>query len=349
MDRGQRLLVNPRLALPLRLADVARGAHRARLPRHALQHARAVVRDAPPRHRAGRPAHAPAPRARAAVRRRPRHAPARAAPRLDGHHGRSQDDNPLLVPRGSVLQERIRQLELDNVTARPVGPHRRGERRHARRSATGSTCHAARREGILEPPRLFADVDAVGLLGLRGLRRCAALFVDGELFPTRRWRTRFNTGWDFDQSEISEALFEFGYADERGNDLGVGVPEGARTCPLFFEDFSIEDERFDDAEDGLRRDQPGLAVRALRVHAQLGGQLPAAATRSRTRSRSPTRPGSSTSRRCGCWAVAPRVRAGPPGRLSRPASATAWSASATTPPSPSARRFARRLACSRSG
>jgi lipopolysaccharide assembly outer membrane protein LptD (OstA) len=161
----------------------------------------------------------------------------------------SQDDNPLLVPRGAVLQERIRQLELSNVLRDPSD---RIEETNAVTLAFGNRFFVPTppsEKGVLQPPRLFADTtfSASWDFSEEDFRN---LFVDGVLFPAQQWRTRFNTGWDLHQSEISEVLFEFAYSDEIGNDLGVAYRK-VRNLPDYFDNFAVEDERFDDAETGF--------------------------------------------------------------------------------------------------
>lgn len=246
MDRGQRLLVNPRVALPLRLADVAElrtevGYHGTFYNTHAqsleTRHLGTAQLDL--RTRLRRELELPFAAGRATHLLEPRLA-------WTGITDVSQDDNPLLVPRGAVLQERLRQLELGNVLRDPSD---RIEETNAVTLAFGNRLFVPTppgEKGILEPPRLFADVTLSGAWDFADsdLRN---LFLDGVLFPARQWRTRFNTGWDLDESEISEVLFEFAYSDEYGNDLGVAYRK-VRDVPVFFDNFSIEDERFDEAE-----------------------------------------------------------------------------------------------------
>jgi lipopolysaccharide assembly outer membrane protein LptD (OstA) len=161
----------------------------------------------------------------------------------------SQDENPLLVPRGAVLQERIRQLELYNVLRDPSD---RIEDTTAVTLALGNRLFVPTppgEKGVLEPPRLFADATLSGSWDFAD-SDFRNVYLDGVLFPARQWRTRFNTGWDLDESDISEVLFEFAYTDEIGNDLGIGYRK-VRNVPDFFDNFTIEDERFDEAERGF--------------------------------------------------------------------------------------------------
>lgn len=247
LDRGQRLLVNPRLAVPLRIADVLElrtelGYHgtfyNTRAQSFETRHLGTAQVDVRTRLRRGLELPFGAGRATHLLE-----------PRLawTGITDVSQDGNPLLVPRGAVLQERIRQLELGNVLRDPSD---RIEETNALTLALGNRLFAPTppgEKGILEPPRLFADVTLSGSWDFADadLRN---VFLDGVMFPARRWRTRFNTGWDLDESDISEVLFEFAYSDERGNDLGIGYRK-VEDVPAFFEGFDFEDERFDEFED----------------------------------------------------------------------------------------------------
>jgi lipopolysaccharide assembly outer membrane protein LptD (OstA) len=247
MDRGQRLLVNPRVGLPLRLADVVElrtelGYHgtfyNTRAQSFETRHLGTAQVDLRTRLRRGLELPFGAGRATHLLE-----------PRLawTGITDVSQDGNPLLVPRGAVLQERIRQLELGNVLRDPSD---RIEETNAVTLAFGNRLFVPTppgEKGILEPPRLFADVTLSGSWDFADddLRN---VFLDGVMFPARQWRTRFNTGWDLEESDITEVLFEFAYSDERGNDLGIGYRK-VEDVPDFFEGFDFEDERFDEFDD----------------------------------------------------------------------------------------------------
>jgi lipopolysaccharide assembly outer membrane protein LptD (OstA) len=249
IDRGQRLLLNPRVALPLRIGDVAElrtevGYHGTLYDTHAQgfesRHLATAIVDL--RTRLRRELELPFGGQRATHLLEPRLA-------WTGITDTSQNGNPLLVPRGAVLQERIRQLELYNVLRDPSD---RIDSTDAVTLALGNRLFVPAppgEKGVLEPPRLFADatLSASWDFADSDFRN---VFLDGVLFPARYWRTRFNTGWDLDQSDISEALFEFAYTDEVGNDLGIGYRK-VRNVPDFFDKFLIEDERFDKAANGF--------------------------------------------------------------------------------------------------
>jgi lipopolysaccharide assembly outer membrane protein LptD (OstA) len=249
IDRGQRLLVNPRVALPLRLGDVAE--LRTELGYHGTLYD-TKAQDFVSRHLGT---------ARVDLRTRLRRelelpfTDERATHLLEPQlswtaiTNTHQDDNPLLVPRGAVLQERIRQLELYNVLRDPSD---RIEDTNAVTLALGNRLFVATppgEKGVLEPPRLFADATLSGSWDFAD-SDFRNVYLDGVLFPARQWRTRFNTGWDLDESDISEVLFEFAYTDEVGNDLGIGYRK-VRNVPDFFDNFLIENERFDEAERGF--------------------------------------------------------------------------------------------------
>jgi lipopolysaccharide assembly outer membrane protein LptD (OstA) len=247
VDRGQRLIVNPRVALPLRLADLAElrgelGYHGTYYETHAQafesRHLGTALVEL--RTRLRRALELPFEAGRATHLLEPRLA-------WTSVTDSSQDDNPLFVPRSSVLQERLRQLELGNVLRDPSD---RIEETNALTLALGNRLFVPAPpspDGVLEPPRLFADLtfSAAWDFSDPDLRN---LFLDGVLFPARSFRTRFNTGWDLEESDVSEALFEFAYADEVGNDLGVAYRK-VEDVPAFFEDFPVEDDRFDEFEE----------------------------------------------------------------------------------------------------
>jgi len=244
-DRGQRLLVNPRIALPLRIADLAElrtevGYHGTYYStfaqsfdaRHlftAQIDLRTRLRDTLDLPLVGRATHL-------------------LEPRLvwTGVTDVSQGNDPLLVPRGAVLQERIRQLELTNVLRDPSD---RIDGVDALTFALGNRLFVPSppgEKGMLEPPRLFLDATASASWDFANedLRN---LYLDGEMFPSRSWRLRFDTGWDLQHTDLTEALFEFGYSDEIGNDLGLGYRKVV-DIPPFFEGFRSSDARFDHAD-----------------------------------------------------------------------------------------------------
>ncbi len=245
-DRGQRLVLNPRVSLPLRLADVAElrtelGYHGTFYETHAqafeTRHLGTALVEV--RTRLRRVLALPFGGGRATHLLEPRLA-------WTSVTDASQDSNPLFVPRSSVLQERLRQLELGNVLRDPAD---RIAETNALTFALGNRMFVPaplREDGLLEPPRLFADVtfSASWDFSSEALRN---LYLDGVVFPARNFRTRFSTGWDLDASDVTEALFEFAYSDEIGNDVGIGYRK-VENVPAFFEGFSIEDDRFDESE-----------------------------------------------------------------------------------------------------
>ena len=300
LDRGQRLLVNPRLAVPLRIADVAElrgevGYHgtfyNTRAQSFETRHLGTALVDL--RTRLRRELELPFGAGRATHLLEPRLA-------WTGITDVSQDGNPLFVPRGAVLQERIRQLELGNVLRDPSD---RIDETNAITLAFGNRLFVPTppgEKGILEPPRLFADVTLSGSWDFADAE-LRNVFLDGVMFPARRWRTRFNTGWDLEESDISEVLFEFAYSDERGNDLGIGYRK-VEDVPEFFEGFDFEDERFDEFEEEFREiDQVELFGRyaftrlwavSYRLRYSLEGSLALA-----------NQLGVEYISRCQCWAV----------------------------------------------
>src|SRR5262249_15944676 len=154
----------------------------------------------------------------------------------------AQGNDPLFVPRGSVLQQRLRQLELDNVLRDPSD---RISGVDMLTLALGNRLYVAAppgEKGLTEPPRLFADATLSASWDFANSNG-RDLFFDGIMYATEHWRTRVEGGWDFEHAQLSEALIEFAYADDVGNDLGIAYRK-VRDVPAFFEDYKIESERF---------------------------------------------------------------------------------------------------------
>jgi lipopolysaccharide assembly outer membrane protein LptD (OstA) len=246
-DRGQRLILNPRFSVPLRLWDLAElrsevGYHGTFYETNAqafeTRHLGTALVEL--RTRLRRRLTLPFGGGRATHLLEPRLA-------WTSVTDASQDRNPLFVPRSSVLQERLRQLELGNVLRDPAD---RINETNAATFALGNRMFVPaplREDGLLDPPRLFADVTLSASWDFSD-EDFRNVYVDGVLFPTRQLRTRFNTGWDIEESEVTEALFEFAYSDEIGNDIGIGYRK-VENVPAFFEDW--DDDRTDEFEEGF--------------------------------------------------------------------------------------------------
>ncbi len=132
-----------------------------------------------------------------------------------------QRNNPLFAPRGAAPQWRLRQLEPGSVLHDP-----RDRVSHVS-ALTATLAQRVYQERLLADVTLSAHFD----FGAEKLRTLAA---DGSLHFSPRWRGRFNAGFDFEASQLDEALFEVGYHDPQGNDFAFAWRRVER-LPVFFE------------------------------------------------------------------------------------------------------------------
>jgi LPS-assembly protein len=152
----------------------------------------------------------------------------------------SQGDNPLFIPRSEILQARLRALDPISILRDPADRIAAVQALHV---SLGNRLYTpGAEEGA--PPRLVADATLTAWWDF-ARDSVRDIFLDGSVFPALRWRSRFNLGYDLDQSNIDEALFEVGYSDERGNDVSLGY-RFVRDLPKFFEGFRYDRSRFDE-------------------------------------------------------------------------------------------------------
>jgi lipopolysaccharide assembly outer membrane protein LptD (OstA) len=245
-DRGHRFVMNPRLAYPLRIADVVElvpeiGWHGTAYQTQeqggefrslftAQIDARARLRRVIDLPWAGRAVHLMEPRLA-----------------YTGITSDSQRGNPLFIPRPGVMQKRVRQLDLWNVIRDP------SDRIEAVNALTVGFGNRIYVPSLAEeaPPRLFADVTFSFQEDFESAE-FRSLFVDGRLFPTESFSTRFNLGWDFDEGRLGEALIQGGYSTPEGYDFRLTY-RYLRDVPRFFENFRFDTERFDEFEAGFLR------------------------------------------------------------------------------------------------
>ncbi len=255
-DRGQRLVVNPRVGLPLRLGDRFElfpevGYHgtfyetaEQDFEERSLFTARVDLRTRLRRRfrlpfSGGSATHLLAPRVAWAW-----------------VSDSGQGDNPLLVPGTALPQRRVRQLELDNVVRDPAD---RIEPFNGVVLALDNRIlgHA---EGV-GGTRVWADLTlAAEYLFEKG--DFGLLVVEGRTYPFPATTARFHVAWDPEARNLGEALMAFGWSHPRGHEAGLDY-RYLRELPRRFEDFAFDDERFS----GFRADfdrinQLGLSLRA---------------------------------------------------------------------------------------
>lgn len=151
----------------------------------------------------------------------------------------SQSDNTLFVPATAVPQDRLRALALDTVTRDDAD---RIERAHQITAGADNRVYDAEGE-------LRADFRALALYDFeRGV--VDALVLDGDAFPIDRVDLRFNLDFDPHRGRVDEGLFAANGRVIQGLTLH-GAYRWVREVPLFFEAFAVGD-RFDDDVERFR-------------------------------------------------------------------------------------------------
>jgi len=146
----------------------------------------------------------------------------------------SQVRNPLFVPDTAVPLDRVRSLDLDNITRDSSDRIARASRATA---GFSNYLYGMRPDG---KRALLADVTLLGSYDAQSTR-FDALIVDGRAFPLEHVDLAFHADYDPDSS-----LFDEGFAQASWNYSGIAFSGGyrwARRIPLFFENFGAG-ERF---------------------------------------------------------------------------------------------------------
>jgi len=163
--------------------------------------------------------------------------------------GTSQKGNPAFIPRPRVQNERLRLLE---PTTRTRDPSDRIDDVQAITLALGNRFYlpgVLQGEGAVGPPRLFADF-TLGVHHDFANDDLSSLYLDGVAYPWEGVRTRFNMGFDLDDPDFREMLFSIGYGSLTGNDFGFSY-RLVKDVPRFFENFRFDEERFEEFEEGF--------------------------------------------------------------------------------------------------
>jgi lipopolysaccharide assembly outer membrane protein LptD (OstA) len=149
----------------------------------------------------------------------------------------SQGNDPLFVPGTAFPQQRVRQLDLDNVTLDPAD---RIERFDGLTVGLGNRFYGKGVGG--DTVRLLGEAN-VSLLYDAARQRFGDLYVEGTAYPGSGFRSRLIFGYDADKTEVDEGLFGLGWTSPEGHDLFVGY-RYLRNIPKFFENYPF-DERLD--------------------------------------------------------------------------------------------------------
>ena len=155
--------------------------------------------------------------------------------------GQSQSSDPLFIPRAKVEQERLRELDLDNVTRDPADRVREFD---------GFTAAVANRFwgrlGEQQAPRFLGDVTFSAQYDI-ARNDFGLLLLDGHAFPFERTTLRGTLGVDPEAGDIEEGLLEVAQAFEAGHRVGLRY-RYLRDIPRFFEDFPYVHERFNNVK-----------------------------------------------------------------------------------------------------
>ncbi len=180
------------------------------------------------------------------------------------------ESNPLFVPTPFVPQERIRQLELDNILRDPSD---RIPTMHGVVLGVSQRFYSAEVEPddeslFPDPRQTAAEESGEGWVASRMLADFTTSFeyrtsnssfgwlvIDGSMYPTANSRLSVDFGWDLENFEMAEAKIEASYGTLAGHQIGVRY-RFLRDIPRFFEDFQgadvlNPDERFDEFESGF--------------------------------------------------------------------------------------------------
>jgi len=145
---------------------------------------------------------------------------------------RPQDRNPLFVPGTAVPLDRIRALDLDSVTRDSADRIARASRATA---GFGNRFYGIRADGA---SALLADFTLLGLYDIE-TSEVDALILDGRAFPLERLDLGFHADFDPHSARIDE-----GYAEVRWKLTAISFDTGyrwVRRIPIFFEDFRTGD------------------------------------------------------------------------------------------------------------
>jgi lipopolysaccharide assembly outer membrane protein LptD (OstA) len=159
--------------------------------------------------------------------------------------GQNQADNPMFVPETAVPQQRVRQLDLSNVTldrADRIGKF------NGITYGVGNRIYGPSDEG---GSRLIADFYISNEFRFNG-SDFGSIFVGARAYPFKGAHLWANLGFDPEEARLSEALFQFSYVARAGHAVRISY-RYLRDAPRFFEDFEFSTDRFDDFTESFTR------------------------------------------------------------------------------------------------
>jgi lipopolysaccharide assembly outer membrane protein LptD (OstA) len=212
----------------------------------------------------------------------------------------SFDDIPLFTPQTAVPQTRIRQLDLDNVTRDGAD---RLEDFNGLTWGVGNRFY--RRATGEQGPQLLAEFVVLSQYDFSDGGQFGNVIVDGMAHLGEFTEVRFNAGFDPEESRLEEALAEGVWRGER---LALRLRyRYLRTIPQFFENFLEINERYDNfRKDFNRINQIGGTV-AYRLSSNWLARYRGAYAFERSFSLT-HRLGIEYLSQCDCWAVGVEAR-----------------------------------------
>ena len=159
--------------------------------------------------------------------------------------GQNQWNNPMFVPRTAVPQQRVRQLDLSNVTldqADRIGKF------NGITFGVGNRVYGPSGEG---GSRLIADFYVSNEFRMND-GEFGSIFVGGRAYPFEGAHLWANLGFDPEEAKLSEAIFQLSYAARAGHAAQLGY-RFLRDVPLFFEDFRFSTDRFEEFTESFNR------------------------------------------------------------------------------------------------
>ena len=146
----------------------------------------------------------------------------------------TQTSNPLLVPATAVPQERVRELELDAVTQDPA------DRIPGANRVTWGAVQRLRVDGQGDEA-VDAELTLLGGYEIDD-ERFGWIIAEGAMQPSRYGGTRFHVSYDPEKPHLAEALMEWNWRSPAGHRLSLGY-RYLRRIPDVFEDWQ-RGERF---------------------------------------------------------------------------------------------------------
>jgi lipopolysaccharide assembly outer membrane protein LptD (OstA) len=147
-------------------------------------------------------------------------------------NGTNQDSNPVFVPATALPQERLRLLDLDNVTRDQAD----------RIPETNELVMGLSNRFLTESGRLAGELAVWGAYRFSE-SEIGPVVLEGSVWPSGGFLLRGFATFDAQNTAFDDALFEFGWHAQAGHQLGLRY-RFLRNIPQFFENYLYSD-RFD--------------------------------------------------------------------------------------------------------